>query len=199
MGRPTGFASVCGWLAAPGVRSAPGKFPLIVLSHCTGGSAPMMGWLGSVLASHRYISVAVNHPGNNALEPYTVAGFPLWWERATDLSEVIDQMLGDAEFGGRIDSKRIAAGGFSLGDYTMIEIVGGITDRGPIGNSATRRPPTQSVNLRRSSRICSNNSSVWTKLAGAIRKLPSRSAAKNILIETMAVRLERGWTGVRYT
>ncbi|HEY2015825.1 MAG TPA: prolyl oligopeptidase family serine peptidase [Bryobacteraceae bacterium] len=115
--------------AAPAARPAPGKFPLIVLSHGTGGSALMLGWLGTVLAAHGYVAAAVNHPGNNALEDYTAAGFSLWWERAKDLSEVIDHMLADPELGAHIDEQRIAAAGFSLGGYTMIAIAGGITDR----------------------------------------------------------------------
>lgn len=115
--------------AAPGAKAAAGRFPLIVLSHGTGGSALMMGWLGIALAQRGYIAAAVNHPGNNALEDYTPAGFTLWWERTKDLSEVIDHMLADPDFGARIDSQRIAAAGFSLGGYTMIEIAGGITDR----------------------------------------------------------------------
>ena len=64
---------------------SPAKFPLILLSHGTGGSALMMAWLGTVLAAHGYIAAAVNHPGNNALEPYTLQGFSLGWERAVDL------------------------------------------------------------------------------------------------------------------
>jgi predicted dienelactone hydrolase len=103
------------------------RFPLIVLSHGTGGSAIIMGWLGAGLAAHGYIVAAVNHPGNNATEPYTMQGFVLWWERARDLTVVIDKMLKDDEFGGSIDPKRIGAAGFSLGGYTMIEIAGGIT------------------------------------------------------------------------
>src|SRR5690242_14939219 len=95
--------------AAPGAKFAPGKFPLIVLSHGTGGSAVMLGWLGTTLAAHGYVAAAVNHPGNNALEPYTPAGFSLWWERATDLTKVIDGMLADREFGDRIDAQRIGA------------------------------------------------------------------------------------------
>ena len=115
--------------AAPDAKLASGTFPLIVLSHGTGGSAGMMSWLGTALAANGYIAAAVNHPGNNALESYTPQGFSLWWERAKDLSHVIDKMLGDSEFGARIDSSRIAAAGFSLGGYTMIEIAGGTTDR----------------------------------------------------------------------
>lgn len=112
------------------IASAPQKFPLVLLSHGTGASAPMMAWLGTELAAHGYIAVAVNHPGNNAMEAYTPQGFGLWWERARDLSTIIDQMLADPTFGVRIDGKRIAAAGFSLGGYTIMEIAGGKTQPG---------------------------------------------------------------------
>jgi predicted dienelactone hydrolase len=108
--------------------SSPAKFPLIMLSHGTGGSALQMVWLGSVLAAHGYVAAAVNHPGNNAVEAYTAQGFSVWWERARDLSTVIDSLLADSNFGSRIDPNRIGAAGFSLGGYTMIEIAGGITE-----------------------------------------------------------------------
>lgn len=112
-----------------GAKIAPGRFPLIALSHGTGGSAMIMGWFASGLAAHGYIVAAVNHPGNNATETYTTQGFVLWWERARDLSVVIDKMLADSVFAAGIDRKRIGAAGFSLGGYTMIEIAGGITRR----------------------------------------------------------------------
>ncbi|MGB8474493.1 MAG: hypothetical protein WCE61_10460 [Candidatus Acidiferrum sp.] len=105
---------------------APKKLPLILLSHGTGGSSLMMAWLGTALASHGYIAAAVNHPGNNALEPYTLQGFSIWWERARDLSALLDAMLADPTFGPRIDSQRVGAAGFSLGGFTVIEIAGGI-------------------------------------------------------------------------
>ena len=116
--------------AAPNAKlvAMPARFPLVVLSHGTGGSAMQMAWLGSYLAAHGYIAAAVNHPGNNALEPYTVQGFSFWWLRATDLSVVIDHMLADPRFGPRIDRTRIGAAGFSLGGYTMMAIGGGITN-----------------------------------------------------------------------
>jgi predicted dienelactone hydrolase len=109
------------------VAPAPAKFPLIVLSHGTGGTGATLAWLGTALATHGYIVVAVNHPGNNAIDGYTVQGFALWWLRARDLSAVIDGMLTDSTFGPRIDRDRIGAAGFSLGGYTVIVIAGGIT------------------------------------------------------------------------
>jgi predicted dienelactone hydrolase len=104
------------------------KFPLILLSHGIGGSSAMMAWLGSALASHGYIAAAVNHPGNNALEDYTIPGAVFWSQRAHDLSAILDLLLADPTFGPRIDPKRVGAAGFSLGGLTVIELAGGIAE-----------------------------------------------------------------------
>jgi predicted dienelactone hydrolase len=119
--------------AAPHAELArtPARFPLILLSHGTGGSAMMMAWLGTQLAAHGFIAVAVNHPGNNGIEPHTVQGFTLGWERSIDLSRVLAGMLADPEFGPRIDPQRVGAAGFSFGGYTVLEIAGGIGDMSP--------------------------------------------------------------------
>jgi predicted dienelactone hydrolase len=112
------------------MAAAPARFPLIVLSHGTGGNAAGMAWLGTALAAHGFIVAAPNHPGNTRMEAYTVQGFSQWWLRAHDLGAVIDAVLADTTFGDRIDPGRIAAAGFSLGGYTMIALAGGITDLG---------------------------------------------------------------------
>ncbi len=104
------------------------KFPLIALSHGTGGSAMQMAWLGTYLAARGYIVVAVNHPGNNAVTGYTTEGFIEGWERAKDISTVISDLLADQRFGSKIDPDRIGAGGFSYGGYTMMELAGARTD-----------------------------------------------------------------------
>ncbi len=104
------------------------KFPLIALSHGTGGSALQMAWLGINLAARGYIVVAVNHPGNNAVTGYTTRGFIEGWERAKDISTVIGDMLSDPRLGTKIDPDRIGAAGFSYGGYTMMELAGARTD-----------------------------------------------------------------------
>lgn len=115
-------------IAAPNAPLAPSKekFPLILLSHGTGGSDLMMAWLGTGLAAHGYIAIAVNHPGNNSFDEYTVQGFSFWWERAKDLSTLLDLFLAEPAFGPHIDPNRIGAAGFSLGGFTVIELAGGI-------------------------------------------------------------------------
>ena len=108
------------------------RFPLVALSHGTGGSALQMAWLGTYLAARGYVVVAVNHPGNNAVTGYTVEGFVEGWERAKDISTAIGDMLNDPRFGPRIDPDRIGAAGFSYGGYTMMELAGARTDLTPL-------------------------------------------------------------------
>jgi predicted dienelactone hydrolase len=102
--------------------------PLVLLSHGFGGAASDLAWLGAGLAARGFIAVAINHPGNNALEDYTAEAYSLMWLRAVDLSAVIDALLDDKTFGNQIDPTRIGAAGHSFGGYTVIAIAGGITD-----------------------------------------------------------------------
>lgn len=121
-----------GW-TAPDARlaSAPEKLPLVVLSHGTGGAAPQLSWLAEHLAANGYLVAAVNHHGNTAAEAsYLPQGFALWWERAKDLSVLIDKLLADSRFGPRIDASRIGVAGFSLGGYAALTVAGARTDRG---------------------------------------------------------------------
>ncbi len=117
-------------MASPHAALSPSlsPFPIVLMSHGTGGSAAQLAWLGTALARAGYIAVAVDHPGNNAIDGNTPEGLVLWWERATDLSNVLDGMLADPEFGPRIDTSRIAATGFSIGGYTALALAGAQTD-----------------------------------------------------------------------
>ncbi len=116
--------------ATPHASFAPAlePFPLILLSHGTGSSAAQMAWLGTALARAGFIAAAVDHPGNSAQTGYTPAGSLLWWERAADLSDVLDGLLADAQIGPHIDRGRVGAAGFALGGYTAMELAGARTD-----------------------------------------------------------------------
>ena len=104
------------------------KRPLVVLSHGTGGSAAMLAWLGEALARAGYIVAAINHHGNtSAEESPTPEGFMLWWERATDLTRVLDRLLSDPQFGSLVDARRVGAAGFSLGGYSVLAVAGART------------------------------------------------------------------------
>lgn len=103
------------------------RFPIIAISHGTGGSALQMAWLAAPLAADGYIVVAVDHPGNS-LALYTPAGFGLWWLRARDITLAIDTVLRSPRWKPLVDPKHIGAAGFSLGGYTVLELAGARTD-----------------------------------------------------------------------
>jgi predicted dienelactone hydrolase len=103
-------------------------YPLILMSHGTGGNADNMDWIAAPLAARGYIVAATDHPGNHALEPLTWDGFTLWWERATDITDVLDALLADPVLATHIDRDRIGALGFSLGGYTVLELAGARTN-----------------------------------------------------------------------
>ena len=105
------------------------KRPLILMSHGTGGAGMQMMWLGRELAAKGYIVAAVDHHGNTAAEEkFDPRGFRMPWERAKDLSAVLDQLLSDPNWGPRIDENNIGAVGFSLGGYSVTALAGGRLD-----------------------------------------------------------------------
>ncbi len=105
-----------------------GTWPVVLISHGTGGSAAGMGWLGCRLAARGYVGIAVNHHGNTAGEPYLPEGFLCWWERARDLTLALDRLSRDGPLAGRLDESRAFAAGFSLGGYTALALIGAVTD-----------------------------------------------------------------------
>ena len=105
------------------------KHPLILMSHGTGGAGMQMMWLGRDLAAQGYIVAAIDHHGNTAAEEkFDPRGFRMPWERAKDLSTVLDLLLADPNWGPRIDANNIGAVGFSLGGYTVTALAGGRLD-----------------------------------------------------------------------
>ena len=76
----------------------------------------MLAWLGEPLARAGYVVAGINHHGNTAAEDLpTPEGFMLWWERAVDLSRVLDRLLDDSKFGPLIDSQPDWRCGFLVG------------------------------------------------------------------------------------
>ncbi len=99
-------------------------YPLILMSHGTGGSAPAMGWFGRRMAEAGYFVLGANHHGNTSLEPYRPEGFLCSWERSRDLSRLADDILVNPAFADRIDRGRIFAAGHSLGGHTVLACAG---------------------------------------------------------------------------
>ena len=111
---------------APASIDAPvvaGRFPLIIMSHGSGGRAQAMTWLATELAKAGFVVAGPNHPGTTSGDS-TPANTPKLWERTQDLSAVIDGLTTDPAWGGVIDAGRIGIVGFSLGGAAAMEIAG---------------------------------------------------------------------------
>jgi predicted dienelactone hydrolase len=117
----------------PAARDAPvdesrRRYPVVLLSHGTGGAALNQEWLARDLAGHGFIAIGVNHHGNTSTEPYRAEAFLCWWERARDLTVLLDHVAAHGEFAGRIDMDRLFIAGYSLGGCTALALLGAITE-----------------------------------------------------------------------
>ncbi|MFS8148058.1 alpha/beta hydrolase family protein [Rhizobium sp. BR 249] len=109
------------------IRPAARPYPLVLLSHGTGGSAAGLEWLARRLVHRGFAALGVSHHGNTGIEPYRAEGFACLWERAPDLSFMLDHSgdwLGDLS--GHIDISRVYAAGFSAGAYSVTLLLGAI-------------------------------------------------------------------------
>jgi predicted dienelactone hydrolase len=105
-----------------------GPRPIILLSHGFGGSARTMGWFGIAMARAGYVVIAVDHPGNNAIDPMTLAAAILPWDRAQDLRSALAAAESDPTIGPHLDKTRVGAAGFSAGGYTALVAAGARPD-----------------------------------------------------------------------
>ncbi len=113
------------------VEDAPvsgGRLPTLLLSHGNGGTARMMGWLGTALARAGYLVIAVDHPGNNGIDPMTLAGSVLPWLRADDLATALAAVQADPVLGAHVDATRLGLVGYSAGGFTALVAAGARPD-----------------------------------------------------------------------
>ncbi|WP_186001708.1 MULTISPECIES: alpha/beta fold hydrolase [Corallococcus] len=105
------------------LSDAQARWPVVLLSHGSGGSVMDLSWFGANLAAHGFIVVGVNHPGNTYGDT-SPEGFARAYERPRDFTVILDHLLKDATWGPRVDPERIGASGHSMGGYTALALVG---------------------------------------------------------------------------
>ncbi|MGD9481493.1 alpha/beta hydrolase family protein [Shinella sp. G-2] len=113
--------------ALRGASPGDGAHPLVVLSHGYGGSWRNLSWLANALAAQGYVVAATDHPGTTTFDRSPVEAAKLW-ERPRDLIRLIDALFADRDLGARIDHKRVAAIGHSLGGWTVAALAGARVD-----------------------------------------------------------------------
>lgn len=105
----------------------PGRFPLIMISHGTGGSRLSLEWLAQSLVKDGFVVAAVDHWGNTYDNKIPLQFFEIW-QRPLDISFVITKLLSNRDFNKVINSNKIGAAGFSAGGYTVIALAGAVAD-----------------------------------------------------------------------
>jgi predicted dienelactone hydrolase len=103
----------------------PGRYPLVVISHGSGGSALGHHDLAEYLAGHGYVVASITHPKDNFADTSGVGSPDVFVGRPRQVSAVIDALLG-GEWRNRIDPSRIGVAGFSAGGYTALVLAGAL-------------------------------------------------------------------------
>ena len=101
------------------------KFPLIVISHGSGGDYSNHSWLIDAFVDSGFIVAGLNHPLNTTADN-TDEGVVSVWLRPADVTKLLDHLLEDSTWAPLIDAERIGAAGFSSGGYTALALAGAI-------------------------------------------------------------------------
>jgi predicted dienelactone hydrolase len=104
------------------------KLPLIVISHGRGGSFLGHYDVAETLADAGFVVAAINHPGDTYFDMSRSDNLSAFVERPTDISRLLDHMLGAPPATPKIDSERIGFFGFSRGGYTGLVLIGANPD-----------------------------------------------------------------------
>ncbi len=97
---------------------------LIVLSHGTGGNAWVDHALASTLARAGFVVAQPEHRGDNARD-YSKAGPESWLTRPLEISETIDWVAQDPQWGKQLDLQHVGVHGMSAGGVSALVMAGG--------------------------------------------------------------------------
>jgi len=128
----------------PAARDAPmdpahRRYPVVLLSHGTGGTVMHLEWLARDLAKRGFIAIGVDHHGNTTSEPYRAEGFLCWWERARDLTVLLDLIEANGPFAGHVDINGAFVAGYSLGGATAAAMIGAVSETSRFQASSTSK------------------------------------------------------------
>lgn len=114
------FEGTQAYLDAP---FAVGTFPVVLLSHGSGGRVEAAGWLAARLAKAGFMVAGPNHPGTTSGDSLP-AETPKLWQRTHDISDVTSFLTSDAEWAPHLKADQVGVVGFSLGGATALELIG---------------------------------------------------------------------------
>ena len=108
---------------APGAAPAIGAFPLVLVSHGSGGSPLVYRTLARRLAREGMVVALPEHPGNNRNDNSQADTLANFVNRPDHIRRTIDYCL--TEFAACLRPGAVAVIGHSLGGYTALALAGG--------------------------------------------------------------------------
>ena len=102
-----------------------GTFPLVVISHGSGGSHLLYRTIAAYLAKHGYVVALPEHPGNNRNDNALNGTVENLVNRPRHIRLTIDAVAADAHFKGQVQPDATAVIGHSMGGYTALAVAGG--------------------------------------------------------------------------
>lgn len=115
-----------------GAKIAKGKFPLLVISHGSGGSNLGHRSIAFALVKKGYIVGMPLHPENNYQDNSAEGTVKNWINRPKHISATIETLLSNSEIAVSIEAEKIAVMGHSAGGYTALAVAGGVANTGHI-------------------------------------------------------------------
>ncbi|MBU1343597.1 MAG: dienelactone hydrolase family protein [Proteobacteria bacterium] len=106
----------------------PGNYPIVIISHGSGGSHMGHRDTAGYLAEKGYVVAAVLHLKNNFKDNSNDRTVQNWIDRPIHVSLALDALLEDTQLKNHLDETRVAIIGHSAGGYAALALIGGIPD-----------------------------------------------------------------------
>ena len=111
-----------------GGKIATGKFPLVMISHGSGGTNLGYRSIAFELVKKGFVVGMPLHPKNNFKNNEEEGTTSNWRNRPLHISSSIDAIILNHKMSGSIDFDKIAVIGHSAGGYTALAAAGGVAD-----------------------------------------------------------------------
>ena len=163
---------------SPESEIAQGQFPLVLISHGSGGSHLLYRSIALHLAAHGYVVAMLEHPGNNRLDNQLMGKPENLQYRPLHLQLAADTLFADSQLASSLQTDRFAVIGHSMGGYSALALAGGQPWYPPERfkpEADPALPPAQPVSVTHDARLQAlvllAPATVWFMPEGALSKV----------------------------